>query len=400
MEVTLDKLDEPSKRTLTEFKERIQDCMTKLFDTRDEYLLKWLIARNYNLNDAEKMLRASLAWREANGIDEVSNWTPPEVLPKYFSFGKVGYDKFHCPVYVCAQGNMDLRGILQSVTKKDYMRYQAYMTEKVNKEMREESISTGNNKSCQMTFIADMENLSMRQMTFRPVMETGLEQTKIYELNYPENLRRIFVINAPKFFTFIFNAMKPFMHQATIDKMKIFGSDKEEWAAALLEDIEADNLPLHYGGTMVDPDGDPKCPSKLNMGAEVPYSYYLSNSTPVAKDYMETMNLIAGASGFKKLKYKIDVTNSILRWEFMTEGGDIGFRVYYKSAEEGTVDLVAFSRIESHLVTEEGEFICTKPGKYVVMFDNTFSLLRPKKLRYYIVVDPPVPGSPTAAYVG
>ena len=49
------------------------------------------------------------------------------------------------------------------------------------------------------------------------------------------------------------------------------------------------------------------------MGAEVPYSYYLSNSTPVAKDYMETMNLIAGASGFKKLKYKVDVTNSILR---------------------------------------------------------------------------------------
>ena len=33
------------------------------------------------------------------------------------------------------------------------------------------------------------------------------------------------------------------------------------------------------------------------------------------------------------------------------------------------------------------------------MFDNTFSILRPKKLRYYIVVDPPVPGSPTAAYV-
>ncbi len=88
-------------------------------------------------------------------------------------------------VYVCAQGNMDLRGILQSVTKKDYMRYQAYMTEKVNKEMREESISTGNNKSCQMTFIADMENLSMRQMTFRPgishlTVSKNLFQNAIY----------------------------------------------------------------------------------------------------------------------------------------------------------------------------------------------------------------------------
>jgi hypothetical protein len=56
----------------------------------------------------------------------------------------------------------------------------------------------------------------------------------------------------------------------------------------------------------------------------------------------------------------------------MTEGGDIGFRVYYKSAEEGTVDLVAFSRIESHLVTEEGELICTKPGKCKYFEVNMF----------------------------
>ena len=41
--------------------------------------------------------------------------------------------------------------------------------------------------------------------------------------------------------------MKPFMHQATIDKMKIFGSIKDEWEAAILEEIEADQLPLYYG---------------------------------------------------------------------------------------------------------------------------------------------------------
>jgi isopentenyl diphosphate isomerase/L-lactate dehydrogenase-like FMN-dependent dehydrogenase len=120
------------------------------------------------------------------------------------------------------------------------------------------------------------------------------------------------------------------------------------------------------------------------MGGKVPYSYYLSNSAPVVKDYMETMNIIAGAGGCKKLKYKVDVENSILRykhfqekfeyktltpfdiilrWEFMTEGGDIGFKIYYKSAEEGTVDLVSLSRIESHLVMEEGELTCTNPGK-------------------------------------
>jgi hypothetical protein len=59
--------------------------------------------------------------------------------------------------------------------------------------------------------------------------------------------------------------MKPFLHQNTLDKLKIFGNNKEEWTAALLEEIEADNLPLYYGGTMVDPDGDPKCPSKVRF---------------------------------------------------------------------------------------------------------------------------------------
>lgn len=49
------------------------------------------------------------------------------------------------------------------------------------------------------------------------------------------------------------------------------------------------------------------------MGGEVPLSYYMTNSAPVAKDYMETLNIIAGASGFKKLKFKVDVENSFLR---------------------------------------------------------------------------------------
>ena len=103
----------------------------------------------------------------------------------------------------------------------------------------------------------------------------------------------------------------------------------------------------------------------------------------------------------------------------MTEGGDIGFRVYYKDSEGVIDDLVPLSRIESHLVTEEGELICARTGKCnyskmnsnfifstdfnrfsvsdVVTFDNTYSIVRPKKIRYSIVVDPPAPGSPLSS---
>lgn len=122
------------------------------------------------------------------------------------------------------------------------------------------------------------------------------------------------------------------------------------------------------------------------MGGKVPESYYLSNNAPVAKDYMETMNVMAG--GKKKLKFKIDAADSTMSWEFMTEGGDVEFRIYKKDSKDHD-NLIPSSRVDSHLIMEEGHIKCHQPGNYVFEFDNSFSYLRAKKIRYHVVVDPP-----------
>ena len=36
------------------------------------------------------------------------------------------------------------------------------------------------------------------------------------------------------------------------------------WKEKLLEYIDADQLPVHWGGTATDPDGDPYCRSKVS----------------------------------------------------------------------------------------------------------------------------------------
>lgn len=66
---------------------------------------------------------------------------------------------------------------------------------------------------------------------------------------------------APKLYTVLYNVLKPVLPQATVEKVRMFGSDRKEWTAALLEEIDADQLPALYGGNLTDPDGDPKCPS-------------------------------------------------------------------------------------------------------------------------------------------
>lgn len=53
------------------------------------------------------------------------------------------------------------------------------------------------------------------------------------------------------------------LSHATPDKMRVFGSDRSEWEAALLEEIHADQIPAYYGGSMTDPDGNPMCLTKV-----------------------------------------------------------------------------------------------------------------------------------------
>jgi len=47
----------------------------------------------------------------------------------------------------------------------------------------------------------------------------------------------------------------------------------------------------------------------------------------------------------------------------MTEGGDLRYRIFYKSYEGVIEDLVPLDRVESHLVMEDGVIICELPGK-------------------------------------
>ena len=60
-----------------------------------------------------------------------------------------------------------MKGIMQSLLKKDFVRYMVYTTEKSVRQMRLDNSQTGRNVS-QHTFIADMDQLSIRNMSYKP----------------------------------------------------------------------------------------------------------------------------------------------------------------------------------------------------------------------------------------
>ena len=68
-------------------------------------------------------------------------------------------------VWIVAYGRVDIRGLLQSAKKRDYMKYVIHMVEKHVTEM---SYKVKPTKIFQQTVIFDVEFLSMRDLTYKP----------------------------------------------------------------------------------------------------------------------------------------------------------------------------------------------------------------------------------------
>ena len=71
------------------------------------------------------------------------------------------------------------------------------------------------------------------------------------------------LLTASKVTLLLYKLVTPFFHRNLVEQIRMYGCNREEWKAALLEEIEADQLPAYYGGSMTDPDGDERCLSKV-----------------------------------------------------------------------------------------------------------------------------------------
>ncbi len=68
--------------------------------------------------------------------------------------------------------------------------------------------------------------------------------------HYPERISRVFVVNAPPSFSMAYSLMSPMLTRRLLDKVALFSSSQaQEAAAALLDIVPPENLPVRYGGS-------------------------------------------------------------------------------------------------------------------------------------------------------
>ncbi|XP_078362571.1 SEC14-like protein 2 [Oculina patagonica] len=373
------------QQILAQFRDCVSDVLQP--DHDDHFLLRWLRARDFSIEKAEFMLRESLNVRRRLGLDSlVETYKVPEVLSKFYPGGYFGYDRDGSPVFIDPIGQIDFKGLLSSVKKEEIVRFKAYLGEYGMFLGRQQSAKLGK-RIDQIVMVMDMEGLGLKHL-WRPGVMVFNTVTSFYEDNFPEVMKNILVIKAPKIFPIAYALVKPFLSEVTRNKVKILGGD---WKTELLEYIDEENLPEYYGGSCRDPDGDPLCRSKICYGGDVPAFYYGKENDKADSLKEESYQVGCVKRGTAlKLNFEVDSPGSVLSWQYRSLDHDIGFGVFFiekdKRSSKVLEEMIPTERRNCHMVPEEGSILCEKPGIYILRFDNSYSWTRNKKIFYNVEI--------------
>lgn len=97
----------------------------------------------------------------------------------------------------------------------------------------------------------------MKPLTSSDVRKMISVAASLAQDNYPETMGKTYVINTPMMFKVVWTFAKGILDKKTVSKIIVKGSS---YTKDLLEDIDADQLPIHLGGTCPDPIGTVRGP--------------------------------------------------------------------------------------------------------------------------------------------
>ncbi|GFY71426.1 retinal-binding protein, partial [Trichonephila inaurata madagascariensis] len=209
----------------------------------------------------------------------------------------------------------------------------------------------------------------------------------IFQDNYPERTKIIFHINTSIFHSMMFSIFKKILASELLNKIHALGT--EGYEKYLLEVIDADVLPAFLGGNRTDPDGNPLCHSFMVHPKEVPEYYYLQKSEKTLSTLPGVKKLTITRFSKVELTFEVMEPNYYLVWEFETKDRDIAFAVYFQektSKKSKPIEILPKQRIDTYYEPETGMYKCQRAGTYIVVFDNSYSWLRPKEIYYRLNV--------------
>lgn len=219
----------------------------------DPTLLRFLRARSFNPEAAQKQFSASEDWRKKHNVTQVYYNTKPEDLRnsrRFYPRWTGRRDKLGLPLYVYRLASLEpLQKELDAIPLETrFLRIVAlyeYMTRFILPLCSYLPHATSPTPISSTTSIIDLGDVSLSSLwQLRHHLQ---EASRLSTANYPETLHHVAIVNSPSFFPTIWKWIKGWFDEGTRRKIHVLGKDP---GPILLELVDDHNLPASYGGEL------------------------------------------------------------------------------------------------------------------------------------------------------
>lgn len=242
--------DAKEESAVLELRQKLHD-RDMLPPKHDDYhtLLRFLKAREFNIEKTIQMWEEMLNWRKEYGTDallEEFEFEELEEVLQYYPQGYHGVDREGRPVYIERLGKAHPNKLMRITTIDRYLKYHVQEFERALHEKFPACSIAAKRCIYSTTTILDVQGLGIKNFT-KTAASLLAAMSKIDNSYYPETLHRMFIVNAgPGFKKMLWPAAQKFLDPKTIAKIQVLDPKS---LSKLLEIIDLSQLPDFLGGS-------------------------------------------------------------------------------------------------------------------------------------------------------
>jgi len=238
--VSLTGLTKSQRFTIEELRDKVEDELPHSYMKEDLYLLRWLSAKNFDVNQAAKLLRENLKWRRENRIDRImqEDW---QQMDADFPYTLNNFDKQGRPILYFSYGDWDIRKLAISGMLPKLGRYFSKMFEDADMKVR--AMRAQGSNITQFNMIMNMDGYNLAQHACLPCLPFYTTLSTTLEARYPGTAERVVFVNAPTVFEVVLSLIRGVLSSQARETMKIYGTDRKLWESKLLEFIDRSQFP-------------------------------------------------------------------------------------------------------------------------------------------------------------